>query len=293
MRSYRTPGDIAWNIFNYTALTLLAFAAIYPFVWVASASLSSPEAVIGGQVYLLPVGFTLDTYTYILGYQQLWTAYGNTIIYVVGGTALNVTLTMLVAYPLSRTWFKARAAVTAFIVFTMFFGGGMIPLFLVVRTLGLHNTRWAMILPTAIGAWEIIMTRSFLSANIPDELVEAAEIDGANDMQIFLRIVLPLSRPIIAVITLFYAVWHWNDFFNALIFLTNQNLYPLQVVLRQIVTTGQQMQMTGGTTMTKRALLTYTLRYAAIMAGTVPIMLIYPFVQKYFVKGALLGSLKG
>lgn len=290
----KNPGDILWNVFSYSALALLACACLYPFIWVASASLSSPEEVISGRVVLWPRDFTLMTYQYVVGFGQLWVSYANTLFYVTVGTTLNVVLTMITAYPLSRTWFKARRVLTGFIVFTMLFSGGMIPTFLVVRSLGLLNTRWAMILPLAIGVWEVIMARAYLTANVPDELVEAAEIDGASDMQTFLRIVVPICGPIIAVITLFYAVWHWNDYITALIYLTDQSLYPLQVVLRNITTSGTAaMRMTTGATITERGLLGYTLKYAVIVMGTIPIMLVYPFVQQYFVKGTLLGSLKG
>lgn len=285
---------LAWNVFNYTALALLAMACIYPFLWVASASFSNPDDVIAGRVYLWPRGFTTITYEYLLEYSQLWISYANTLFYVVVGTTLNIILTMALAYPLSRSWFRGRGPLTAFVVFTMLFGGGMIPTFLVVRSLGLLNTRWAMIIPTAIGVWEVIMARAYLAANVPDELVQAAEIDGANDLQVLVRIVLPLAGPMIAVITLFYAVWHWNDYFTALIYLTDQSLYPLQIVLRQLVTAGFATSgAVSGSSMSQRALLAYTLKYAAIMMGTIPIMLVYPFVQRHFVKGALLGSLKG
>jgi len=181
----------------------------------------------------------------------------------------------------------------AFIVFTMFFSAGMIPNFLVVKAIGILNTRWAMILPGALSAWNLILARTYLAANIPDEIVEAAEIDGASDLRVFLLVVLPLSLPILAVITLFYAVGHWNDFFSALIYLRDQSLYPLQVVLQKIVTTGSQMQMTAGRTAAERALFAHTIKYAVIMVATVPILLIYPFLQKYFVKGVMLGALKG
>jgi ABC-type glycerol-3-phosphate transport system permease component len=287
-------GDLAWSAFNYTVLALLAVLCLYPFLWVASASFSNPDDVIAGRVFLWPRGFTLVTYEYLLGYSKLWIAYANTLFYVVVGTTLNVILTMALAYPLSRTWFRGRRVLTAFVVFTMLFSGGMIPTFLVVRSLKLLNTRWAMILPTAVGVWEVIMARAYLTSNVPDELVEAGEIDGANDLQIFVRVVLPLSGPVIAVITLFYAVWHWNDYFTALIYLTDQTLYPLQIVLRALVTAGYQTSTAvSGTSMAERALLAYTLKYAAIMMGTIPIMMIYPFVQRHFVRGALLGSLKG
>jgi putative aldouronate transport system permease protein len=294
MKRHSKTSDALFSVFLYTALALVAVACLYPFVWVASASFSQPNIVIAGGVVLWPRGLTLVTYEYVLGYTQLWVSYANTLFYVVVGTSLNVALTLSVAYPLSRTWFRGRRVINAFMVFTMLFSGGMIPAFLVVRALGLLNTRWAMILPVAIGIWEVIMTRAYLSSNIPDELVEAGEIDGANDLQIFLRVVLPLSGPVIAVITLFYAVMHWNDYITALIYLTDQTLYPLQVVLRQLVTAGTStLAVSAGATVAEKALLAYTLKYAAIMVGTVPIMAIYPFVQRHFVRGALLGSLKG
>ncbi len=289
----QTAGDMVWHVFNYTALALLAFACVYPFIWVAAASFSHPDQVLAGEIYLWPKQFSLTAYEIVLGYTQLWTAYGNTIIYVVAGTALNVALTMMVAYPLSRTWFVARGPIMAFVVFTMFFSAGMIPNFLVVKAVGILNTRWAMILPGAISAWNLILARTYLAANIPDEIVEAAEIDGASDLRVFLFVVLPLSLPILAVITLFYAVGHWNDFFSALIYLRDQSLYPLQVVLQKIVTTGSQMQMTAGRTAAERALFAHTIKYAVIMVATVPVLLIYPFLQKYFVKGVMLGALKG
>ncbi len=288
-----TTKDWFFHAFNYAALALLAFVCIYPFIWIAAASISDPQQVLSGNVYLLPKNITFDSYEIVLGYKQLWVSYGNTIYYVVVGTFINVVLTMITAYPLSRTWFRGRNIISAFIVFTMFFSGGMIPTFLVVKSVGIMNTRWAMILPGAISAWNFILARTYLQSNIPDELVEAAEIDGANDLRVFISVVLPLSTPIIAVITLFYAIGHWNDFFSALLYLRDQSLYPLQVVLRQIVTSGSQMQMTAGRTATERALFAHTIKYAVIMVATIPIMLIYPFVQKYFVKGVMLGALKG
>ena len=174
MLKRRNLGDTFWNIFNYSALILLALACLYPFVWVTAASLSHPDEVIAGNVYLWPQKFTWMAYEYVLSFDQLWISYGNTLFYVVVGTTLNVVLTMMTAWPLSRSWFRARGPLTAFIVFTMLFSGGMIPLFLVVKSLGLLNTRWAMILPLAIGVWEVILARAYLAANIPDALVEAA-----------------------------------------------------------------------------------------------------------------------
>jgi putative aldouronate transport system permease protein len=300
MRALRLRGtwsERTWTILNYLFLALIGFVCLYPLLFVVSASFSDPAEVVAGRVYLLPRHFSLKTYEFLLGFAYLWSSLLNTLFYVLVGTALNVALTMAAAYPLSRAGLRGRRPLTIFIIFTMFFGGGMIPTFLVVRQLGLIDTRWAMIIPSAVSAWNLIVARSYLATNIPDELVEAAELDGANDLQTFLRVVIPISGPIIAVITLFYAIGHWNDFFSALLYLRDQALYPIQVFLRLVV---NGAQVTGGLTGTgvgssteERSLITFTLRYAMIVVATVPVMFIYPFLQRYFVKGMMIGSLKG
>ena len=292
MRRRMNLEDTLFNVFNYSALTLVAIATVYPFVWITSASFSHPSSVLGGKVWLLPVQFSTEAYRHILRYNMLWVAYANTIFYVVVGTTLNVALTMMAAYPLSRTWFYGRGIITFIIVFTMFFSGGMIPSYILMRWLGLLDTRWAMILPGAVSAWNLLVARAYLQANIPDELVEAAAVDGASDLQTLVRIVFPRSLPVVAVLTLFYAVGHWNQFFNAIIYLRTRELMPLQVILREIVVSLQMNEVLADV-VGQRSLLQETVKYATIIVATAPILCLYPFLQKYFIKGILLGSLKG
>lgn len=291
-RFRRQPGELIFQVSNYAVLLLIALICIYPVLWVISASFSNPVRVIAGEVYLWPKDFSLKAYQIIFHYDMLWIAYANTIFYVVVGTSLNVILTMMAAYPLSRTWFCGRGVITFIIVFTMFFGGGMIPSYILMRWLHLLDTRWAMILPGAVSAWNLLIARAYLQANIPDELVEAAAMDGASDLQILFRIVFPLSMPVVAVLILFYAVGHWNEFFSALIYLRTRELMPLQIILREIVV-NLQMQDVLADVIGQRALLQETVKYATIVVATGPILVLYPFLQKYFVKGVLLGSLKG
>ena len=293
MAMRQKAGDKIFHAANYTLLTALALTTLYPFWWILAASFSDPTEVIKGAVVLWPRQFTTLAYEIILKYRTLWTAYGNTIFYVVVGTAVNVVVTYLAAYPLSRSRFTGRGVITFIIVFTMYFGGGLIPSFLLVRGLGLLNTRAAMILPGAVGAWNLIMTRTYLQANIPDELVESAQIDGANDLTILFRLAMPLSLPVLAVIALFYAVGHWNNFFSALIYLRDRDLMPLQVILRQIVIASQMAEVFTGMQAEERALIQHTIKYATVMVATGPILLLYPFLQKYFVKGIMIGALKG
>lgn len=291
-RFRRQPGELIFQVSNYAVLLLIALICIYPVLWVISASFSNPVRVIAGEVYLWPKDFSLKAYQIIFHYDMLWIAYANTIFYVVVGTSLNVILTMMAAYPLSRTWFCGRGVITFIIVFTMFFGGGMIPSYILMRWLHLLDTRWAMILPGAVSAWNLLIARAYLQANIPDELVEAAAMDGASDLQILFLIVFPLSMPVVAVLILFYAVGHWNEFFSALIYLRTRELMPLQIILREIVV-NLQMQDVLADVIGQRALLQETVKYATIVVATGPILVLYPFLQKYFVKGVLLGSLKG
>lgn len=288
------PGDWLFHSVNYLFMTALVLVTLYPFIYVLATSLSDPIRVMAGEVWLLPIGLNFDAYDIVLRSKTVWNAYGNTIFYVAAGTSLNVVLTMLGAYPLSRRNLYGRGFFSFIIVFTMFFGAGMIPNFLLVKSLGMLNTRWALILPGAISAWLLIMTRTYLQANIPDELVEAAQMDGANDLTILWRLVVPLSLPILAVIALFYGVGHWNEYVAALIYLRDVSLQPLQVILRQILLAQMGLDLTSQVDDTFReALMAQTLRPATTIVATVPILLFYPFLQRYFVKGMLVGSLKG
>ncbi|NLE46497.1 MAG: carbohydrate ABC transporter permease [Chloroflexi bacterium] len=299
MRHIRqSPADILWNAINYTALVVVSLVCLYPFIWVLSCSLSNPEEVLKGTVLLWPRRPELATYRVVASFERLWIGYANTIYYTVLGTAINVAMTLVVSYPLSRTWVRGRGAVSGLIIFTMLFSGGMIPTYLVIKMLGMVNTRWAMLIPGAISAWNLILTRTYLTANVPDELVEAAAMDGANDLRTFWSVVLPLSGPIIAVITLFYAVGHWNDLFTPLLYLNEPKMFPLTIVLRDITMGGLSRggftdsfaAFTSGKT---RFLYSMNLKYAAIMVASLPIMCLYPFLQRYFIKGVMVGALKG
>ena len=288
-RWYR--GDLTWSVFNYAALSLIAFATLYPFYWVIIASVSQPFQVLVGNVTLWPQGFATSAYGIVFAYTPLWRSFAMTVFYTVAGTTLNILLTMMMAYPLSRIWLRGRSFFSWIVVFTMFFGGGMIPSFLLIRSLKMLDTIWAMIIPGAVSAFNLIMARTYLTANLPDEIVESAQMDGANDLRIFWSIVMPLSGPIIAVLVLFYAVAHWNDLFSGLVYLQSQELFPLQLVMRNMVTLDWLVGLPTGTG--KFSQFRFNIRYAVIVVGTVPILAVYPFVQRYFVKGVMLGSLKG
>nr|WP_010272532.1 carbohydrate ABC transporter permease [Paenibacillus senegalensis] len=291
----KSPGDRIFDAVNLFLLGLITVAVLYPLVFVLSASISDPSAVMGGRVWLWPVDITFVAYEKILANSQLLNGYKNTIIYTVVGSATNLVLTVCAAYPLSRRDFKGRNVITALIVFTMFFSGGLIPTYLLVQSLGIMNTMWALILPGAISVYNVVIMRTFFQSSIPYEIQEAAFIDGSNNFQILFRIVLPLSTPIIAVMILFYAVGHWNAFFNALIYLSDQTKYPLQLVLREILIQGQ---MTGVTdlsveTHAKQLMETESIKYAVVIFANLPVLMLYPFLQRYFVKGVMIGALKG
>jgi putative aldouronate transport system permease protein len=280
---------------NYIVLSLFLITILYPLIYIVSASISSSEAVIAGEVWLWPVRPTLDGYIAVFKHRLIWSGFMNSLYYTVVGTAINVVMTILAAYPLSRKDLYGKNVFMFLFVFTMMFSGGLIPTYLLVKDLGLLNTTWAMLLPGALGVWNMIITRTYFQTTIPDELLEASQLDGCTDFQFVWKIVLPLSGPIIAVITLFYAVGHWNSFFNALIYLKNQKLYPLQLVLRDILVQNDvdMSMLMDVTEQAKREGLRELLKYSLIVVATVPLLVVYPFVQKYFVKGIMIGSLKG
>ncbi len=290
-----TRGDRIFSGFNYIVLTVYLVIILYPLVYLVSASFSSPTAVTAGLVQLWPVEPTAIAYETIFKDPAIVRSFLNSIFYAVAGTAVNIVLTLLAAYPLSRPDLRGRGWIMFFFFFTTLFSGGLIPTYLVVRDLGLLNTRWALILPAALSVWNVIITRTYFQSTIPGELLDAARIDGASDFRFLRDVVLPLSGPIVAVNALFYAVGHWNAYFDALIYLQDESLYPLQLELRQILVQNQtNLQMTGDIqSMLARENLADLLKYALIVVSTVPLLLVYPFVQKHFVKGALIGSLKG
>lgn len=291
-----TRFDRTVYVFNYFLLFLFLVIIAYPLIFVVSASFSSPSAVIGGRVHLLPVEPTLEGYEAVFKHRLIQSGFVNSIIYTVTGTVLNVVLTILAAYPLSRHDFRGRNLFMFMITFTMLFSGGMIPDYLLVRDLGLRDTIWAIILPGAISAYNVIITRTFFKSTIPRELLEAAQIDRCDDYQFVWRIVLPLSTPIIGVIALFYAVGHWNSYFQAMIYLNTPSKFPLQIVLREVlILNNMDTQMLGSDLqeMLRKQNLKELLKYSLIVVSSLPMMIIYPFVQRYFVQGVMIGSIKG
>ena len=285
----RNKGDILYDGINVLLILILASLCLYPMIHVAAASFSDPIRIMTHQGPLLkPLGFSLDGYKAVLQNAGIWVGYKNTIIYVVIGTIINMIMTTTGAYVLSRNGFILKKFFTLFIVFTMYFTGGIIPNFLLVKGLGLLNTPWALMLPNAIGTWNLLVMRTSFK-NVPASLVEAASIDGANDFVILWKIMVPVSKATMAVIFLFYAVGHWNAWFDAMVYLPMaRNLYPLQLFLREILVTSSEIS-SGDTAINYIGEL---VKYASIVVSTLPILFLYPFVQKYFVTGVMLGSVK-
>lgn len=279
-----------FDYFNVFFMICLCISMIYPFIYMAAISLSADVFVLQGKVHLWPKGFTTKTYEQVFADERILRSYWNTIVYVVIGTTISLITTSMGAYALSRKNMIWKKQLSFFIVFTMLFNGGMIPTYLVVKGLGLLDTMWAMILPYAISAYNFFVMRTFFN-NIPDELEDAGKIDGLNDWGVFWRIAMPLSKPVLATIGLFYAVYIWNNFMGALLYLRDSDLWPLQMILRNIVFQNgfEQDNVTGADTVA----LAESIKYATILVSTIPILCVYPFIQKYFVKGAMLGSVKG
>ena len=281
----------------YIVLTLCFAVVAYPLIYVLSASFSSPNAVITGKVLLLPVQPTLMGYEAVFKNRQIITGFTNSLMYMVVGTAVNLAMTICAAFPLSRKEFYGRGVFTAVFVFTMYFSGGLIPTYLLIRSLQLLDTFWVMIIPTALSVWNVVICRTFLQTNIPDALFEAAMIDGCAEFRFMLRIVIPLSAPVLAVLALFYGVGHWNAFFNAMIYLRSANRFPLQMVLRSILIQNQfDLNMMSGENfeaLLRRQGLIDLLKYSVIVVASVPVLCIYPLVQRYFVSGVMIGALKG
>jgi len=285
----------------YLFLTVALVVVLYPLIYMVSASISTPKFVASGEMWLLPKGLTLDGYHLVLQNVKIWIGYRNTIFYTLLGTSINLIVTLPAAYALSRTDFIGRQFFMLMFLFTMFFSGGLVPSYLLVKELGLVNSMWALILPVSASVWNIIVARTFFHSTIPKELQEAAHIDGCTNMRLFFRIVLPLSAPIIAVMALFYGVMHWNSYFSALIYLNDETKYPLQMVLRQILvlqemtaeTTGAAISGDIAAAMNNKAEIAALVKYAVIIVSTLPIIVVYPFLQRFFVQGVMIGSVKG
>ncbi len=294
---HETPADRVFDIINTILLSLVLIIVLYPLIYVVSSSFSTSKAVISGEVWLWPVGWDLAGYQAVFNHKGITTGFLNSFFYMITGTLINVTLTILAAYPLSRRDFLGRNFWMFLFVFTMMFSGGLIPYYLLVRDLGMLNTRWAMIIPNAMGIWNVILTRTFFQVTIPDELLEASQLDGCSDFRFVYSVVIPLSASIIAVNTLFYAVGHWNSFFDALIFLRDHTLYPLQIILRDILIQNEidpaQLSMYDVRDAMAREALKVRLKYSLIVVASVPVLVIYPFVQQHFIKGVMIGSIKG
>lgn len=291
--------DKSFDLLNKIFVTIIVLIILYPLIFVISASISDPMAVSTGKMWLWPVDITLDGFKMVFDNPDIWIGYRNTIIYVAVGILIHLGLLLPAAYALSRPEAKGKLLIMWYILFTMLFNGGMIPTYLVVRNLGMLDTMWAIVVPGALGAWSVLVAHTFFQQNVPDQLVEAAKIDGASDFYIFFRIALPLSIPIIAVMALFHGVALWNQYFSALIYLSDRNLFPLQLILREILvlnemSTGEGMQEIAGSagSFADQVKIAAQIKYAVMIVSTLPLIAVYPFVQRFFVQGVLIGSVK-
>lgn len=291
-RKEKFNSNTVYTIIVYTIAIVAALFWVYPLIFVVSASFSSPEALLAGEVFLFPKGFTLAAYEYIFKSPNIMTGYRNTIFYSVFGTLYNMILTICAAYPLSRPNLRGKGFLTAMMTFTMFFGGGMIPTYLNLRDLGMLDTPWVMFVPAAISVTNFIIMRNYFTQSVPAELIEAAHMEGASELQILTKIVLPLSKSILGVLTIYYMSGHWNSYFSAMIYLSKDELRPLQVFLRRVLIQGGMDGMSTGSTMTD-SLIYETLKYSIIVVSTLPMLVGYLLVQKSFKKGIMMGSLKG
>ena len=281
----------AFDIFNVILLGIFSLMILYPFIYILAVSLSDKLSIMQNKVYFLPKGLNVKAYKMVMEDLMFLGAYANSIFYTAAGTAINIAATALTAYPLSKKFLKGRRAVLIAIIFTMIFTGGIIPNYILIKKLGMIDTVWSLILPGAIWVWNLILMKTFFEES-PERMEESAKIDGGNDFQILWRIVTPVSAPIISTMVLFYAVGHWNSFFIPLIYLNKPAMYPLQILLRNIVIAGElnveNPLATGG-----EVLLGQSIKYATIIISIIPMIILYPLIQKYLIKGILVGSIKG
>lgn len=289
----KTAGDRIFQFINGLFLGLMALIILYPLYFIVIAAISDPDAVLAGKVVLYPVDITFSGFQKILERTDVWRGYGNTIIY----TAITVVLSLIVTIPagwaLSRKKLLGKKFFMIYFIIPMFFGGGLIPFYNVMSKLRLVNTMWAVILPSILSVWNLFMTRTFFESSIPDGLVEAATIDGAGEFRIFTSLVLPLAKAIMAVMALYYAVGQWNSYFNAMIFLQDETLYPLQLVLKEILIASESTTGGSGETILEQYRLANQIKYVSVIVSSAPVIMLYPFVQKYFAQGVMIGSLKG
>lgn len=293
---YKMTGcDLVFYGVSALVIGILTLTVLYIIVYILSASFSSPAALAAGKVVLWPVDFSVDGYKAVFNYSKVWIGYRNTIFYVIVGTAINVSMTLLCAYPMAQKDLYGGKAIMAYFTFTMIFNGGMIPTYILVKNLGIMNTVWSLLIPGAMTVYNMIIARTFIRTNIPGELRDAARIDGCDDFHFFFEVVLPLSKAIIAVLTLWYAVGHWNSYMDAFLYLRDNNLYPLQIFLKDVLVSGEfsAEDMMDPETAIALQNMKLLLKYSLIVVSVVPLFFFYPFVQKYFVKGVTIGSVKG
>lgn len=291
-----STGDIVFEVVNCVFLGLIAVIILYPLIYVVSASFSDAMSVTSGKMVLWPVDVTLDNYKEVFKNENIILGFRNSFIILFGGTAVNMIMTVLAAFPLSRRDLWGRGVIMKVITFTMFFSGGLIPTYLMVgKTLGLMNNWLSLILPGAISVYNMIIMRTYFMTSIPYDLHEAAEIDGCSPLGTLIRIVLPLSGPVLAVIALYYGVGHWNSYFNALLYISDDKLAPLQLYLRKVLTlnNAQSLMTMGSDEMARQAMRAETIKYSVIVVSSIPMLIIYPFVQRFFVKGVMIGAVKG
>ena len=288
--------DLTFDIVNYSTLAIVLLMLVYPLYFVVISSVSDPALVNTGKVTWYPRGLNLKGYEKVFADDSILIGYRNTFMYTAVGIMVNVSITLLAGYALSRKDLRGTSIISKFMVLTMLFQGGLIPLYIVVKQLGLIDTFMAMILPTAVAVWNVIVARTFFASTIPDELLDSARVDGCTNRRFFASVVLPNSRALIAVQVLFYGVFHWNSYFQALIFLNDPDRYPLQLVLREILIRnrmGEMMQTADPREIAELQTLAELIKYAAIIVSSIPILLLYPFVQRYFVRGVMIGAIKG
>jgi putative aldouronate transport system permease protein len=282
-------GSRLFDCINLTVLVFLGLATVYPFWDSFIVSISSLRSYLGGSIHLWPSEFSFEGYKFMFQRQELWTAYGNTLFITIAGTLLNMLLTMMAAYVLSKKELKGQRVLMFLCIFTMMFSGGIIPTYIIVRSVKLMNSLWALIIPSAINTYNLVILRNFFGA-MPRELEESAILDGCTEVGVLFRIVLPVSKPAVTTIALFYAVEHWNDFFSAVLYISSRRLWPLQLFLRSMLFESEAAYSSGGESL---FLLGQPLKMATVMLAIVPIMCFYPFFQKYFTQGVMLGAVKG
>ncbi|CAM3543033.1 MULTISPECIES: carbohydrate ABC transporter permease [Saccharibacillus] len=291
----KTKGDFWFDVVNYSLLTIVMLLVLFPLYFVLIASFSDPNLIYSGEVWLFPKGFTLEGYERIFQDAAIWTGYANSLLYASVGTFIGVAVTLCAAYPLARKDLYGKTAIMWFLLVTMFFSGGLIPTYLLIKDLNMLDSLWALVLPGAGAVFNVIIVRTFFQSSIPDEMWEAASIDGCSNARFFWSMVLPLSKSIVAVMVLYHVVGFWNGFFDAMIYLSDEQKYPLQLVLRNILVQNQvnSSMMIDVESYAAKLRVTELIKYGVIIVASLPLLALYPFLQKYFVKGVMIGSIKG